>query len=138
MKFERIKKINNKTKAVILVSVILIVGTLGFKLIKNAFANPDSSSYLKDQVVDGLSFENAEFNSENGISKYQVEVINDNTEKYSLKTINVVFKDSSGEEIITLLGYIGESLEINEKKLLDVSVDEEINDIATIEYSINK
>lgn len=137
MKFERIKKINNKTKVIVGICTVLIVGILGFKIIKKAFANPDDSSYLKNQIVDGLSFENASLNVENGISKYTVEVVNDNNTDYSLKTINVVFKDSEGKEI-TLLGYIGETLEVNDKKVLDVSIDEEIEDIATITYSINK
>ena len=137
MKFERIKKINNKTKVIVGICTVLIVGILGFKIIKKAFANPDDSSYLKNQIVDGLSFENASLNVENGISKYTVEVVNDNNTDYSLKTINVVFKDSEGNET-TLLGYIGEILEVNEKKVLDVSIDEEIEDIATITYSINK
>ena len=137
MKFERIKKINNKTKVIVGICTVLIVGILGFKIIKKAFANPDDSSYLKNQIVDGLSFENASLNVENGISKYTVEVVNDNNTDYSLKTINVVFKDSEGNEA-TLLGYIGEILEVNEKKVLDVSIDEEIEDIATITYSINK
>lgn len=137
MKFERIKKINNKTKVIVGICTVLIVGILGFKIIKKAFANPDDSSYLKNQIVDGLSFENASLNVENGISKYTVEVVNDNNTDYSLKTINVVFKDSEGKET-TLLGYIGETLEVNDKKVLDVSIDEEIEDIATITYSINK
>ena len=137
MKFERIKKINTKTKVIVGICTVLIVGILGFKIIKKAFANPDDSSYLKNQIVDGLSFENASLNVENGISKYTVEVVNDNNTDYSLKTINVVFKDSEGNET-TLLGYIGESLSSNEKKVLDISIDEEIEDIATITYSINK
>ena len=136
MKMEKLKKLDNRVKVVVAICILLLVGVIGFKLTRNALANPDSN-YLSNQIVDGLSFENASLTTENGISKYTVEVVNDNSSNYSLKIINVVFKDSEGNET-TLLGYIGESLSSNEKKVLDISIDEEMTDVASITYSINK
>lgn len=136
LKFETIKK-SKVTLIIAGVCLFFTIGFFGFKLISNSFANPDDN-YLVNQTVDGLSFENANLLSGNGISKFTVEVVNDNKEDYNLKTINVIFKDSEGKEITTLLGYIGDSLSPNEEKVLDISIDQEISGISSIEYIINK
>lgn len=102
-----------------------------------SYSDPNSS-YLSDQEVDGLSFKNANLVYEDGISKYTVEVENTLDTEYSLKTINVVLRNSTGDEIETLIGYIGEKLSKGERKLLDISIDKELTDIVSIEYTINK
>ena len=135
----KLEKIKSSKVTLIIAGVCLLftIGFVGFKIVSNTYANPDDN-YLVNQTVDGLSFINASLVSENGISKYTVNVVNDNKDDYSLKTINVIFKDSNGNEITTLLGYIGDSLSPNEEKVLDVSIDQEITGISYIEYTINK
>jgi len=102
-----------------------------------SYSDPNSS-YLSDQTVDNLEFKNANLVYENGVSKYTAEVTNSLTTNYALKTINIIFKDSTGTEIENLIGYIGNNLTPGEVKLLDASVDKELTDIVTIEYKINK
>ena len=102
-----------------------------------SYSDPNSS-YLSDQTVDNLEFKNANLVYENGVSKYTAEVTNSLTTNYALKTINIIFKDSTGTEIENLIGYIGNNLTPGEVKLLDASVDRELTDIVTIEYRINK
>lgn len=102
-----------------------------------SYSDPNSS-YLSDQTVDNLEFKNANLVYENGVSKYTAEVTNSLTTNYALKTINIIFKDSTGTEIENLIGYIGNNLTPGEIKLLDASVDRELTDIVTIEYKINK
>lgn len=102
-----------------------------------SYSDPNSS-YLSDQTVENLEFKNANLVYENGVSKYTVEVTNSLTTNYSLKTIDIIFKDSSGNEIENLVGYIGNTLTPGEMKLLDASVDKELTDIVTIEYVVNK
>ena len=133
---DKINKLSRKQKLGILggLCVILLVGlviTLGTSL------SSTESSYLADQTVSGLSFENANLEVENGISKYTVEVTNDLEEDFSLKNINIIFTNTSGSET-TLLGYIGEKLEVGETKLIDSSIDTKITDIVSIKYVINK
>jgi len=132
-------KIKNSKITLIIAGVCLLftICFVGFKIVSNTYASPDDN-YLVNQTVDGLSFENASLISENGISKYIVNVVNDNKDDYSLKTINVTFKDNEGNEITTLLGYIGDSLSPNEEKVLNISTDQEITGISSIEYKINK
>ena len=102
-----------------------------------SYSDPNSS-YLSDQTVDNLEFKNANLVYENGVSNYTAEVTNSLTTNYALKTINIIFKDSTGTEIENLIGYIGNNLTPGEVKLLDASVDRELTDIVTIEYRINK
>ena len=134
---EKIHKLSRNQKIGILGGIvgILLIG-LTVSLIPSLSST--ESSYLSDQTIDGLSFEKANFEVVNGVSTYTVEVTNDLDKDYSLKNINIVFKDGSGQEIETLLGYIGDKLEVGETKLIDASIDKELTDIVKIEYVINK
>ena len=134
---DKINKLTKNQKIGILGGVgVLLLVVLVISLVPSLSST--ESGYLADQTVSGLSFESANLEVENGISNYTVEVTNDLEEEYSLKNINIVFKDSSGNEIETLLGYIGETLEVGETKLIDASIDTEITDVVSIEYVINK
>ena len=134
---EKIHKLSRNQKIGILGGIvgILLIG-LTVSLIPSLSST--ESSYLSDQTIDGLSFEKANLEVVNGVSTYTVEVTNDLDKDYSLKNINIVFKDGSGQEIETLLGYIGDKLEVGETKLIDASIDKELTDIVKIEYVINK
>lgn len=130
-------KLNKKQKIGILGGIFCVFLVVLVISLVPSFSSTESG-YLIDQTVSGLSFENPTLEVSNGISKYTVEVTNDLEEVYSLKNINIIFKDESGKEIETLLGYIGDTLEVGETKLIDASIDTEITDITTIEYVINK
>ena len=134
---ENINKLSRSQKIGILGGIVgILLITLTVTLLPSLSST--ESSYLADQTVEGLSFENANLEVGNGVSTYTVEVTNDLDKDYSLKNINIIFKDGSGQEIETLLGYIGENLEVGETKLIDASIDKEITDIVKIEYVINK
>ena len=134
---EKIHKLSRNQKIGILGGIVgILLITLSVTLIPSLSST--ESSYLSDQTIDGLSFEKASLEVVNGVSTYTVEVTNDLDKDYSLKNINIVFKDGSGQEIETLLGYIGDKLEVGETKLIDASIDKELTDIVKIEYVINK
>ena len=65
-------------------------------------------------------------------------LVNDLKSDYALKNVSITFKDTSGKEIITLLGYVGETIKSEEIKYLDTSVDMELTNIGSITYTINK
>ena len=134
---ENINKLSRNQKIGILGGILgILLITLTVTLLPSLSST--ESSYLADQTVEGLSFENANLEVANGVSTYTVEVTNDLDKEYTLKNINIIFKDGSGQEIETLLGYIGENLEVGETKLIDASIDKELTDIVKIEYVINK
>ena len=134
---EYINKLSKTQKKMIIGGIVvflLAIVTIGIGV---SMANTESG-YLSVQTVEGLTFENAKLVYENGISTYTVEVVNDLEEDYNLNNINIIFKDGDGNEIVSLLGYIGNKLAVGETKLIDASIDQEITDITSIEYVINK
>ena len=134
---EYINKLTKNQKKMIIGAIslfLLAIITIGIGV---SYSSTESG-YLSDQTVEGLTFENAKLVYENGISTYTVEVVNDLEEDYNLNNINIIFKDGDGNEIVSLLGYIGNKLAVGETKIIDASIDQEITDITSIEYVINK
>ena len=123
----------NKRTAIILGSVFLVV-IVGL-IIGRSFSNPNSG-YLRNQTVDGLSFENAALEYKDGVTTFEAKVYNESGSEYTLKTINVILDSSS--RTTTLTGYIGESLESEEGKILRISIDDDLSDSTKLTYKINK
>ena len=86
---------------------------------------------LRDQEVEGISFKNASYEN----NKLQVEVSSASSQ--NIKTIDVVYKDASGNEISRVSGYVGNTIDNDARKLV-VSTDEDLSNAYSIEYIINK
>ena len=114
--------------------IIVIIGMVAM-LSKESKADPDNT-ILKTQVVDNLMFENAAIEYENGISTFTVDVYNENLEAYTLQYINI--KLTVDDQVITLKGYIGPSLEKDEGRKITASIDKDIRDATKLEYTITK
>lgn len=123
----------NRKQAIILGSIFLVV-IVGL-IIGISFGEPNSG-YLRNQTVDGLSFENATLEYKDGVTTFEAKVYNESGSKYTLKTINVIL--DSGSKTTTLTGYIGESLENEEGKVLRISIDDDLSDSNKLTYKINK
>ena len=126
---------SKNTKNLIISAFVLGLGIL-LILIGNSLASTEST-ILKNQVVDNLSFENATLEYANNVSTFKVEVTNDNTEAYNLKYIEINFKDSS-DKVSKLIGYIGEVIASGETREITASIDKNITDSVSLEYSIVK
>ena len=126
---------SKNTRNLIISSLVLGLGIL-LILIGNSLASTEST-ILKDQVVDNLSFENATLEYANNVSTFKVEVTNDNTEAYNLKYIEIKFKDSE-DKVSKLIGYIGEVIASGETREITASIDKDITDSVSLEYSIIK
>lgn len=123
-----------KVHTAIVLGLILLVGVI--TVIGRSLADPNSG-YLRNQTVEGLSFEDAELVYENGVTKFQVAVYNESGDIYSLKNISINLKDESNK-VTTLVGYVGESLEKDEAKLITASIDQDLSSSVKLEYVINK
>ena len=126
---------NKNTKGLVMSALILGLGIL-LILIGNSLASTEST-ILKDQVVDSLSFKNASLEYTNNTSTFTVEVTNTSTDTYNLKYIEISFKDSNNE-VSKLIGYIGESITSGETRKITASIDKDITDSISLEYSIVK
>jgi hypothetical protein len=125
-------------KKIIPIASIVLVMVLGIViyLVGPSVATKDST-ILKDQEVEGLTFTNADLNVDKGISTLSVSVTNTNKEAYSLNYIEIVVKDEK-DNSDTLIGYIGETIESNETKVITASIDKDITESKSLEYVINK
>ncbi len=130
-----IESLKENKKSLIILSCLIVLSVVMF-IFGKTVADPNTG-YLRNQVVDGLSFENANISYADGITTFMVEVYNESGDIYSLKTIDVSFKDKNDKETI-LPGYIGDTLEVEEGKYLKASIDQDLSDTISISYKINK
>lgn len=130
-------KLEKKNKTIIKGFFLVVLCSIVLISIGNSYSNVEGA-YLNDQTVSGLLFSGASIDFEDGLTTYTVDVSNTLEEEYFLKNINIIFKDKNNKEIVTLIGYVGETLKVTDKKVLEASVDKELKDIETIQYIVNK
>ncbi len=123
----------NKRTAILLGSIFLVV--VAGLIVRNTLSNPNTG-YLRNQTVDGLSMEDASLEYKDGVSTFTANVYNESGEVYNLKTINVILEGK--DKTTTLTGYIGETLEKDEGKVLRISIDQDLSDSDKLTYKINK
>ena len=126
---------DNKTKYLVSCIVIglVIVGSIVLYNFTTSKAI-DTTTLLSDQVVDNLKFMNTKLEN----NKLTVVVYNQLEESYNLKTIDVEFQDENYNEITTVRGYIGETIDNKDMKQLVVSTDVDLSNASHIKYIINK
>ena len=130
-------KIKDNKQLMGLVSAVFVV-VLGIVLITvGKSLSTSDSSVLRNQTVDGLSFENADISCNSGVCTFTVDVYNENKSTYTLKNIDLNFKQEDNS-VLTLVGYIGETLESDEGRKLTASIDRDISNSTNLEYKINK
>lgn len=134
MKFKTLYFEKNRKKIIVgIISLIVVIG-IAIIIIKSFALGTD---FLQNQVVDGLSFENASLEYVDGISTFLVEVYNESGDEYTLKNISIELTGEDGT-ITTLTGYIGETLEKEEAKHIRASIDDDLSDSVKLKYTINK
>ena len=129
-------KLNKQAKRGLLSGILIIVVAVVIIFVGKSIATGDSS-ILRNQTVDGLSFENGTLEYKDGVSTYTVDVYNEKKDKVTLKNIEINFKQEDGNEI-TLTGYVGNSLESDEGKKMQASVDIDLTNSTDIEFNIVK
>ena len=139
MKNIKFKKLDSKNKKmwIGLAVVVVVVVAVIFYVTGRSHSVESSNNVLDNKYVDGLSFENATLKYDDGVSTLNVEVYNESGEIYNLKTIdiNVITED---DKQVVLVGYIGDSLEVGEGKILKTSIDQDLSKAKSIVYKINK
>lgn len=93
---------------------------------------------VKDQEVETFKMTNTSLTYDGKMSTLLTDVTNISQNKEMLKSFNIIVKDKDGNEIITLLGYIGEEIEPGEIRTITSGTDMDLSKAASIEYTINK
>lgn len=131
---DKISRLNSTIK-VLIFSGILILSSIVVTVFKNSVAM--DTSLLRNQIVEGISFENAKLDIDNGITTLTVDVINNNQNIFNLNYISIIVEDNNHDSDV-LIGYIGNSININEKKVLTARIDKDLSNAVNITYSIIK
>ena len=127
----------NKKEVGILGLVILLIGVYAIiNLPKKTYA-ADTDGIFKKQIVNNLSFENGKIEYKDNASILTVDIYNDTDDDYSLNTIDVTVTLENGDKEV-LPGYVGNVIKAHEGKVLSTSIDKDITNIKSIEYTINK
>ena len=126
---------SKNTRNLIISAFVLGLGIL-LILIGNSIASTETT-ILQDKVIDNISFENATLEYTNDTSTFKVSVTNKNAETYNLKYVEIIFRDEN-DNTNKLIGYIGNSLESEETKEIVASIDKDITNSVSLEYSIIK
>lgn len=93
---------------------------------------------IKDQEVDGLTMSNTVLSTTDGVTTLTVEVKNNSGEDYHLSKINVIVKDVTGNTIFTVPCYIGNVITNGATKMINTTLDVDLNNAVSIEYNIIK
>lgn len=95
-----------------------------------------NENVIKDQELEGFKFQNTSLVYENGTSTLVSSVTNTSSQTQNLSEFAIHVKDADGNEIITLSGYIGGSVEPGETRTINSSYGSDITNAASITYEV--
>lgn len=93
---------------------------------------------IKNQNIDGIEITNTSLVYEDGISYLKATVTNHTGTDYELSEYRISVKDSNGNVIVTIPGYIGNILKDGESKLINTMISEDLSKATSIEYEVIK
>ena len=88
--------------------------------------------------MDVFKFEKTSLIYENGNSKLQTTVTNTSSEKQYLAEFLIHVKDEQGNEIVTMTGFVGDSIDANASKIIDSTYGDDLTKATSIEYEVVK
>ena len=100
--------------------------------------NNQSKNVVKNQQVGVFKMENTSLTYDGSLSTLITFVTNTSDTTQTLDSFNILVKDKKGNEMITLMGFVGEELKAGETKTITSSTDMNLMNAGRIEYSINR
>ena len=139
------KKVINIT-LMLLVCITLVTGC-GKNKTKNDDKKDDNKitvevnnneEVTKDQNIEGIEITNTSLVYEDGISYLKATVTNNTGSDYELNEYKINVKDSDGNIIVTMPGYVGSVLKNGESKTINTTIGEDLSKAYSIEYEVVK
>ena len=93
-----------------------------------------NENVIKDQTLDVFTFKNTSLIYKDGYSILETLVTNTSNEKQYLEEFKIHIKDEKGNVIVTLTGFIGDSIEANSSKRIVSTYGEDLTNATSIEY----
>ena len=126
----------NSNKRIIIGLGIVVLAVVVTVVLKASFAKPDNNK-LKNQTINGLSFENASIEYKDNNSTFTVDVYNENKKTFKVKTIDIILENDL-EEQVRLTENI-DDLESDEgRKLIVTMTDYDLTKFNKVTYKLNK
>ena len=98
----------------------------------------NNEEVTKDQNIEGITITNTSLVYEDGISYLKATVTNNTGSDYELNEYKINVKDSDGNIIVTMPGYIGSVLKNGESKTINTMISEDLSKAYSIEYEVVK
>ena len=107
-------------------------------IIKTTVEVNNNEEVTKDQNIEGIMITNTSLVYEDGISYLKATVTNNTGSDYELNEYKINVKDSDGNIIVTMPGYIGSVLKNGESKTINTMISEDLSNAYSIEYEVVK
>ena len=98
----------------------------------------DNQEVIKDQNIDGIEITNTSLVYEEEISYLKATVTNNTGSDYELNEYKINVKDSDGNIIVTMPGYVGSVIKNGESKSINTMISEDLSKAYSIEYEVVK
>lgn len=137
------KKILNVLMLVLAVSTLLVGCDLKKKDDTTNNNNPKTEvksntnqDVIREQTVGVYKFTNTSLTYVDGQSTFRASVTNTSSTKASLKEFKINLYDEKNNKVVTLTGYIGDSLGAGETKTIDASYGSDLTNVTRVEYDV--
>ena len=98
----------------------------------------NNEEVTKDQNIEGITITNTSLVYEDGISYLKATVTNNTGSDYELNEYKINVKDSDGNIIVTMPGYVGSAIKNGESKSINTMISEDLSKAYSIEYEVVK
>ena len=95
-----------------------------------------NENVVKDQTLDVFHFTNTSLIYENGTTTLETTVTNTSDETAYLVEFKIHVKDTEGNDIIELVGFVGDQLKANESRVITSSASQDLMLADSIEYEV--
>ena len=91
---------------------------------------------IKDQTLEVFKFTNTSLKYEGYTSVLQTTVTNTSDEKQYLKEFKIHVRDKNGNEIVELVGFVGDYIDKKQSKVITSSYGDDLTKAHSIDYEI--
>ena len=93
---------------------------------------------VKDREVEGIKLTNTSLITTDGVSEITTSVTNPTSQDYKLDEYRIIVKDEKGNVMITLPGYVGDTIKAGETRTIRSSVSMDLSKAKSLEYTVVK
>ncbi len=139
---------NKKKLLIALLIVVVIIIAVVVGIIVNMNSNKEeepkeektiqntNEEVIQDSTYADLGIQNIRLEVTDDLSVFYADVVNNTQEVKNIEEFGILLKDADGNEVVTLLAYLGEPLNPGESREIIASVDMPLtnDDVASAEY----